>query len=104
MQFILWPFSFAFASAGNNIAARIAMIAITTSNSINVKPLRQGRCNRMDIVVAFCTDRYGLNLAKQLHESVPISRLFPYCAPSVSGTRNFYQNYRLPERMSQLYG
>src|ERR1035441_8993124 len=28
------------ASAGNNIAARMAMIAMTTSSSINVKPLR----------------------------------------------------------------
>jgi hypothetical protein len=27
----------ALANAGNNIAARMAMIAITTSNSINVK-------------------------------------------------------------------
>jgi hypothetical protein len=31
--------AFDFASAGNSNAARIAMIAITTSNSISVKPL-----------------------------------------------------------------
>src|SRR6516162_7986709 len=31
--------AFADARAGSNIAARIAMIAITTSNSISVKPL-----------------------------------------------------------------
>ena len=31
-------FSLALESAGRSIAARIAMIAITTSNSINVKP------------------------------------------------------------------
>jgi hypothetical protein len=56
MQFILWPFSFALASAGNNIAARIAIIAITTSNSINVKPLLPRRFNLVDIAVAFGTD------------------------------------------------
>lgn len=32
------PFNLAFANAGNSIPARIAMIAITTSNSIKVKP------------------------------------------------------------------
>jgi hypothetical protein len=31
--------SLAFANTGNNIAARIAIIAMTTSNSINVKAL-----------------------------------------------------------------
>src|ERR1700743_1421021 len=30
-------------SAGNNIAAKIAMMAITTNNSIRVNPLRFGR-------------------------------------------------------------
>src|SRR3954470_369947 len=35
------PLSFALLKAGNNIAAKIAMIAMTTSNSIKVKPLRQ---------------------------------------------------------------
>jgi hypothetical protein len=34
--------SFAFASAGNSIAARIAMMAMTTSNSIKVKARRFG--------------------------------------------------------------
>src|SRR5512140_1107828 len=33
-----WPFSFAFPKAGRSIAARIAMMAITTSSSIRVKP------------------------------------------------------------------
>jgi hypothetical protein len=33
-------FSFAFASAGSNMLARIAMMAITTSNSISVKAQR----------------------------------------------------------------
>ena len=35
-----WPaFAFALARAGNNSPASIAIIAITTSNSISVKPL-----------------------------------------------------------------
>jgi hypothetical protein len=38
MQEMLRAFSFAPANAGNNIAARIAMIAITTNSSISVKP------------------------------------------------------------------
>src|SRR5687768_5941313 len=38
MHLALRPCSFAFASPGNNNDARIAMIAITTSNSINVNP------------------------------------------------------------------
>jgi hypothetical protein len=38
-------FSFAFASAGNSIAAKIAIMAITTSNSIkvNARALKKGR-------------------------------------------------------------
>src|SRR6266481_4609107 len=39
-QFIWWAFCFARDRAGSNIAARIAMIAITTSSSISVKALR----------------------------------------------------------------
>jgi len=38
MQEIPWALSFARLKAGSNIAARIAMIAITTSNSIKVNP------------------------------------------------------------------
>src|ERR1700712_1987084 len=37
-------FALALANAGKSIAARIAMIAITTSNSINVKPQILGLC------------------------------------------------------------
>src|SRR5438876_7973960 len=36
-------FPFAFAKAGSNSAARIAIIAITTSSSISVKPDRQAQ-------------------------------------------------------------
>jgi hypothetical protein len=38
MQDVCFALDFALLSAGNNIAARIAMIAITTNNSISVKP------------------------------------------------------------------
>jgi hypothetical protein len=37
-----WALDFALANAGRSIAARIAMIAITTSNSISVKAERFG--------------------------------------------------------------
>lgn len=39
MQTVRLAFSLALAKAGNSIAARIAMIAITTSNSIKVNAL-----------------------------------------------------------------
>src|SRR5262245_57589101 len=38
-QTVRWPFALARERAGNNIEARIAIIAITTSNSISVKPI-----------------------------------------------------------------
>jgi hypothetical protein len=37
-QTVWSPLAFARASVGNNMLARMAMIAITTSNSIKVKP------------------------------------------------------------------
>jgi len=37
-QRTVWAFALALPKAGKSIAARIAMMAITTSNSINVKP------------------------------------------------------------------
>jgi hypothetical protein len=40
-QAVCLAFAFALAKAGNSMAARIAMIAITTNNSINVNPPRQ---------------------------------------------------------------
>jgi hypothetical protein len=39
---MLIPLDFAFDSEGRSIAARIAMMAITTSNSIRVKPILAG--------------------------------------------------------------
>ncbi len=40
MHLIWWALPLAFESAGNNMPARMAMIAITTSNSISVKAER----------------------------------------------------------------
>ncbi|SPE63296.1 hypothetical protein SBV1_960022 [Verrucomicrobia bacterium] len=37
LHWLIFAFSFDLANAGNNIAAKIAIIAITTSNSIKVK-------------------------------------------------------------------
>lgn len=44
MHCVRRAFSFAFASAGSNSEARIAMIAMTTSNSISVKAFRIPEC------------------------------------------------------------
>jgi hypothetical protein len=41
MHMVLRALSRARANTGNNIAAKMAIIAITTSNSINVKPVRR---------------------------------------------------------------
>jgi hypothetical protein len=47
-------FSLALAKAGNNIPARMAMIAMTTNNSMSVKPpLRLGRPGRVSVVIFF---------------------------------------------------
>src|SRR5262245_3018957 len=41
---VIWAFFSAEVNAGTASAARIAIIAITTSNSINVKALTRSRC------------------------------------------------------------
>jgi hypothetical protein len=41
MHFIPCAFALALLKAGNNIAARMAMIAMTTRSSIKVKPTRE---------------------------------------------------------------
>src|ERR1022692_3206330 len=43
MQLTAQAFCFAALKAGNNMAARMAIMAITTSNSINVKPREKGK-------------------------------------------------------------
>src|SRR6267143_705174 len=47
-------FSWALAKAGRSIDAKTAMIAITTSNSIRVKPL--GRCALGSVIAFFMID------------------------------------------------
>src|ERR1041384_5941759 len=42
--------SLAFDNAARNISARIAIMAITTSNSINVKPPRAGVCRSAEVI------------------------------------------------------
>ena len=57
MQDMLRAFSLAIDKAGKSIAARMEMIAITTSNSISVKPgAKRDRSNLLDKKVD--TDRY----------------------------------------------
>jgi hypothetical protein len=41
MHLIWWALDFALASAGKSMPARIAMMAMTTSNSIRVNPERR---------------------------------------------------------------
>jgi hypothetical protein len=55
-QRICWALALAFESAGNSIAARMAMMAMTTSSSISVKPPRrvQGFMNEQTGDVNFC--------------------------------------------------
>src|SRR5260370_42406426 len=47
MQLIAQAFCFALLKAGNNIAARMALMAMTTSNSINEKP--RERRNKLSV-------------------------------------------------------
>lgn len=42
MHIMPWPLDFALPNAGNNMPANIAMIAITTSSSINVNAKQVG--------------------------------------------------------------
>jgi hypothetical protein len=44
-QAVVCAFRLALASAGSNIAARMAMMAMTTRSSINVKPAGDGFVN-----------------------------------------------------------
>jgi hypothetical protein len=58
MQLACWALRLALARAGKSIAARMAMIAITTSNSIRVKPrvtegLARFTFTRVDIDLGF---------------------------------------------------
>ena len=62
MQLAICAWSLLLASAGSNSAARIAMIAITTSNSISVNPSAGDAALKSENPVS-CTTRVG-RLAK----------------------------------------
>src|ERR1035438_1009471 len=47
IQLTAQAFCFALLKAGNNMAARMAIMAMTTSNSINVKP--RGKGNKLSV-------------------------------------------------------
>src|ERR1044071_6580447 len=81
-QVLLWPCALARVNAGNNSAARIAMIAMTTSNSINVNARRRprGKTRASSITelmvrpealsrwkAAFVEHRFGLMFADASH-------------------------------------
>src|SRR5947207_15564339 len=55
MHEVAWARAFALLSAGNNMLARIAMIAMTTSNSINVKPGCPRRQPALPAAPLFCS-------------------------------------------------
>jgi hypothetical protein len=61
-------FSLAVARAGNNIAAKIAMMAMTTRSSINVKALRIGRI-RGDAFISKLI--YGISLVLKRLPQLP---------------------------------
>ena len=67
MQKMPWDFDLAFERAGSSIPARMAMIAITTSNSIKVNPreLTAGVFGLVDIKYRFLIWADILNSSKQ---------------------------------------
>src|SRR5579883_2525926 len=98
---VRWPFDFALVKAGNSIAARIAMIAITTSSSMRVKPLLLrlralqtdvfiDASRRSSLQVAYWTLVYANSAAPQhgLQVSAPASRpAGPATRPHLLATR-----------------
>lgn len=86
MQLIRFAFSFALAKAGKSNPARIAMIAITTSNSINVKARERARKNfglKAEVSLKKGIGRAGFILAIQ----VSVERFYfykPFLVPSIA--------------------
>src|SRR6266550_4546765 len=81
-----FPFSLALASAGRSIAAKIAMMAITTSNSINVKPCRPlrrvvkfGFISRRNSVRGFHAHEYRKNPSSAMKKCVLIEECGRIC-------------------------
>src|SRR5438045_615757 len=86
---IFCAFNLAPASAGNNIAARMAMMAMTTSNSIKVNPLLRRAFSNIFNFISFdpfkiisppddpertsggySTDRDAFSVKKSLHQDI----------------------------------
>src|SRR3954464_9860066 len=72
MHLIPCAFVFAFARAGKSIPARIAMIAITTSSSIKVKPRARGeenpRLGSLGTLMGFIQSRRGQVVHEQRNQ------------------------------------
>src|SRR5882762_8433030 len=102
MQLAFLPASFAFASAGNNIAARMAMMAMTTSSSINVKP-RFGRCCVAEDIWRAVGRRYcGLNLPQtDTYPSQLQARNFKSSTLKIKGSSK-HQTSNMPPRHRAL--
>src|SRR5438034_544355 len=106
-QRTVWAFSLDLLKAGKSIAARIAMMAITTSNSINVKPAEQSRPAvafgefEGGSFMSFWCDRRTNRLCKlRTHESSEPKRMnFPRSGSELS-------NYCLMnrERLARCHG
>lgn len=60
VQAARWDFRFAPAREGSSIAAKMAMIAITTSNSINVKPEKRSDSKLLCLPLVRALEHVGL--------------------------------------------
>src|SRR6266513_1652974 len=88
---LIWAFFSADVNAGTASAARMAMMAMTTSNSISVKALMRSRCfGRIGteevlfvlfIFIGVCSEWGGLSHCSQI-KSILIFDLF-FCVPSL---------------------
>jgi hypothetical protein len=88
-QWILSPFCFALESAGNSIAARMAMMAITTNSSIKVKALH------------LKTDRLPSN--RFIFYSVMKTIRLPKSGQSAKGTKVAVTKRSIAENLILLY-
>src|SRR5258706_2421544 len=71
VHFVRLPFSFALARAGSSIAARIAMIAMTTNSSIKVKA---DEAFRERSLVTFVAEAIGCILSNGARVGIPLWR------------------------------
>src|SRR5713101_2872897 len=86
-QFVVFARSLALLSAGNNIAARMAMMAITTSNSIKVNAVCLRGCTTTRFW--FFTMELGINaMAGETYPTSTVPSLITICATQV-GWRAF---------------